>query len=135
MNTTEILETARDLVATGWIQGAAAQTRKSKRLLNGKLLSVSPFDDEACKFCADGAISRAVGQVVHRKHVELCQAPRRVLASLIREEYRAQSLRGLEPLSDIAVITGWNDHPDRTQAEVVVMFNRAINHAKKVQES
>ena len=124
-STVEILKKARAFLENGWIQGNAAMTYWNQRTRNGNYLSVSPFHERACRFCADGAISAAIGQ----KRRNLWGKPRRILADLIREEYRTRSLKGVESLSDIVVIAGWNDHPDRTQDEVLAMFDRAIEAA------
>lgn len=96
----EVLEGARDLVARpgGWTQGCSARTAKGN--------PIGSKSDKAACFCAVGAIQRVAGR--------------------IRGINYAEAVTALGFAAGNAYIVHWNDAPYRTQAEVVVAFDRAI---------
>lgn len=103
MSVKEDLVAARALVATGWTQGASALT------VNGT--ETSPRASNAVCWCSVGAI---FGGMQHASPDD--EAQRFHLA-------KKALLPGGDPLSQ------WNDAPGRTQAEVIALFDRAIEEA------
>jgi hypothetical protein len=91
--TSELITAGADrLERMGWCQGSFAQDKNDQ--------SVPPDDEEACSFCAVGAM-RAVGQNV-----------------LIGRAIHALSLAASR------TITRWNDDPGRTKDEVIALMRR-----------
>lgn len=95
----DILRVARGYVADGWTQGELAR--------DGERISRMPWDPRACSFCMRGAVVKAVGSIEIRgdagvAHKALCDA--------------IGSKR----------IPKWNDAANRTKAEVLAAFDRAI---------
>ena len=106
MNTVEILRAARDKIAApgGWTRLANARDARGTRVP-----SQSP---RAVCFCAIGAIGSQV--------------------ELFGEEFWKAAKKVEEVIQGIGYhrIPDWNDHPSRTQEEVVEIFDRAIFNAK-----
>ena len=73
--------------------------------------SVSPEDPSAVQWCAIGAIRKAASEIqetdVERTHIE-------------------PALNAIIDLYDLYDLGVWNDHPDRTHAEVLSLFDRTI---------
>lgn len=102
----DVMRHARDLVAGGWTQGAAAR--------NAAGLQVPPGARDACRFCAVGAIRRASRLARGNPGVDL-------------DLMLAQAVGvGTE-----SCVVRWNDEPGRKQAEVVAAFDRAIEAMTK----
>lgn len=93
----ETLKEARALIAQGWTQGCAARDAEGN--------DVNSVDISAVSFCIYGACRRA--SVGRRK-----------------ESYKL-STNALRDAGMINLST-WNDAPDRTQADVLALFDRAI---------
>ncbi len=101
MTTVEILRAARELVARGWTQGTPARDTSGD--------CVSPRSPAAVCWCALGAIAASSG-------TPAWAVPPEVRSAL------ALALPGDWGKCRIAM---WNDHPLRTQAEAVAVFDRA----------
>jgi hypothetical protein len=104
MTTAQILRDAAALVEKGWTQGCAA------REIDGVFTGFS--SGKASCWCVSGAIARAIydlgGDVGSRSSVYP------YLWTAIGTKFQA----------------GWNDSPDRTQAEVVAALLRAAELAE-----
>ena len=97
-NTKTVLENARALVANGWTQGAFARTESG-------LICDDVMHDRATSFCILGAIERS--------------------AQNWFEDTSARKI--MRKATDERITLGcWNDAPERTQAEVLAAFDRAI---------
>lgn len=109
MTTLQVLERARELIARpgGWTQGAMA--RRADGSIAASLDPVS-----GCSFCAGGAVLRATNE---RWEIDAGFTIQR--AALI-------SVKKAAGVALADAIACWNDDPDRTQAEVVDAFDRAI---------
>lgn len=121
-----ILEAARAKIADpdNWVKGHNARDADDNR--------VSPESDEACKFCASGAIKAARHDLR-----ETCRsspgtntyaqsANARILLgqALTNRSYIPSSIAG-------RCIIKFNDWPDTTHADVMKAFDKAIALAKK----
>lgn len=104
----DILSAARELIAKDgvWTQGAYA------RDVNGD--EVSESSTAAVCFCSVGALHRAGGR--HQ-------------AGTLRTIKEAVNMLSEGLLSDGLHLENWNDEPNRTQAEVVALFDRTISKA------
>jgi hypothetical protein len=98
-STKQILVEARELIARGWAQKHLATDAFGRKVL--------PWEPAAECWCSYGAIAFAVGDGVG-------------IASACAE------LRSAIGHGDIVP---WNDAPERTQAEVLAAFDRAIAEA------
>lgn len=110
----DVLNYAADLVAKpgAWIQGDYARSASDR--------SVASTSDEAVCFCAVGAVIAARDRLNARGLATTCDIvihARRVLQPGVHDAE-------LDPLSQ------WNDHPDRTQEEVVDVLRRAAQVAR-----
>lgn len=94
----EVLEAAADLLEKpgAWTQGSFARTASGA--------SESPFSPAASCFCLRGA---------------LCRVSNRRLHDLLEVETKALGF------PTAAAMARWNDHPSRTQAEVVAALRQA----------
>jgi len=105
MQTRAILTKARELVTAGWTQSVNAVDENDEE--------VTTSDSTACKFCVYGAI----------------------FAASQRLGYAPYSQRAVDAFSQAmfgnvsGLIAGWNDAPERTQADVVAAFDKAIAEA------
>lgn len=100
----EVLASAMELVMLRWCQGSNA------RDAYGDIVpAASP---KACSWCAAGAITAVSPQ-------SLRGPAHRCLSAAI----------GSDP-HDTGVPILWNDHPDRTQAEVIAALARSVDHAE-----
>jgi hypothetical protein len=99
----KILNRAGDICADGWCQG------KDKKVIDGK----------ECR-CAVAAIQAAGIEIDRSKEFDAYDA--------MLETIRRSGFDFSPHLSPI--VSEWNDKPDRTQAEVVVMFRKAAEEAK-----
>jgi hypothetical protein len=94
----EVLTRARALVERGWTQRASARNERGE--------IVAAASDDACSWCAMAALAFAAnGAPYYPAHMALRAA-----------------IFGREG----GPIPRWNDAPERTQAEVVAAFDRAI---------
>ena len=100
----DALVRARGLVERGWCQGWFARDADGY-----EVAAVSP---QACRFCALGAIRHATNVFVEGDNC-------------IRLVLRAG---GNEALGDLFT---WNDAPERTQADVLALYDRAIALARE----
>jgi hypothetical protein len=102
----EILRRARDLVAFGWCQRVDAQDAEHR--------SVEPWSSRACYWSLLGALAAAM-DAPREGHADspALVAELRLALVAVSETISAWSLQG------------WNDEPDRTQAEVVEMLTAA----------
>ena len=98
----DILTAARDLVSKGWTQDA----------MKMKHIGESHFS-----YCATGAISAAV----HKRHSPHATWRSRKIGSEVRA-----AIDALRCITGQYSLTYWNDHPDRTQEQVVHVFDAAI---------
>ena len=101
MSAVETLRKARELLTP---EGAWGQGRDAE---NAAGLPCSPGDEGAVCWCSYGAMNRA-GQ-----------------AEKARPFFMAAT-----GADDYAGVVGWNDAPDRTHAEVLAAFDRAIELAE-----
>ena len=97
MKASEVLKKALAKIEQGWVQGVFARDKDGK-----------PTDyasDEACVWCASGAIKAVNGGV-------FLDAAAVFLERVIPRGY--------------VDVPDWNDAPERTQAEVIEAFKKAI---------
>ena len=121
VETLEALQRARALVARSWIQGRFVWPEGTK-------------DGEPWSFCASGALGHVLG-LEEERQVERTEAYGLLVAAAVPDPAEVVQVR----LYDGAVLeigraeTGflhhWNDRPERTQAEVVAAYDRAIEAA------
>lgn len=97
------LAKARELVAAGWCQGNTA--------INATGAPVNASSPEVARVCAMGAMDRAG---------DWANDPKRTSAM-------AEALYGV--LNNDSIVD-WNDAPERTQAEVLAAFDKAIAAAR-----
>ena len=103
----QILTEARALIEKGWTQGKLAKNVWGHQ--------VRYDDPDACAFCSLGALRKAV----HKINPDLYPKLRHQLALAIGEDPSAGS--------EYYQVVRFNDAPGRTQAEVLAMFDKAIN--------
>jgi hypothetical protein len=101
----QLLQQARKLVARGWCQGSDARDS------NGA--GVEPWDPQAASWSLLGALVAAV-------ELEAAASGEIPLSEL------AAALNPLADLVDTDSLAAWNDKPDRSQAEVVAVLDRAV---------
>ena len=101
----EALRGAKSLVANGWIKHWPAQTATGRR--------VDYKAPDACSFCAAAATARASG-------------------GMSTPVYK-RAMRLLEAAAEGWVLSDWNDAPDRTQSDVLALFDKAIALAEQNQ--
>lgn len=105
--TRDVLVRARGLIEQGWCQGVGARDARGHEV--GALMR------EACSWCTLGALSRAL---------DLSNT----------DAYGVDYTRAREAIADAIgrdcdggrAIAVWNDHRERTQADVLAAFDRAI---------
>lgn len=109
MNTLQILIEARKLIEKPerWIQHDYARDADGGE--------VTPDDSDATCFCMLGALARSAHAMEHEAH--------RLPAALVL----STTVGGR--------VHHWNDDPDRTHAEVLAAFDRAIARASTESES
>jgi hypothetical protein len=107
MNTLEQLIAARKLVAKNWTQGESA------RNVNG--VATDAFGDDAVSFCALGALRAKAGIPFNYEAVEALAAATPGIPLLIK--------------SPETTITRFNDEADTIQADVLALYDRAIQEA------
>ncbi|MGD9890972.1 MAG: hypothetical protein AB7R89_28275 [Dehalococcoidia bacterium] len=100
-----VLRRARELIATGWAQGWYA------RSINGRRARVS--SPKATSFCILGAISLASDEVSPAGYDLYIRTVTQV--------------GGFVSDRDVA---GWNDAPERTQADVLALLDSLIEDAE-----
>jgi hypothetical protein len=101
MTTREVLIAARGLIAKGWTQGSFARASDG--------VGTSFNDHDACSWCSLGALMAATPVAFDRG----------IAMSCLRDAIgRDANGRGSIQL--------WNDAPERTQAEVLAAFDKAI---------
>ncbi len=98
--TLDCLRAARDLVQKGWCQGALARNQLGE--------AVQEFSDEAIEVCTMGAILRA-----GRGNPHAIAAGWNVVGRVVGPK-----------------MGEWNDREHRTQAQVIGLFDRAIELAQ-----
>lgn len=108
----EILRDARALIEHGWCQDSAA--------VDARGVAVDPTARSACAWCVSGALNRALHTPNH---------DRRDYFTFFRARAALAQIVGADP-AVIGQIVVWNDHPERTQAEVLAAFDRAIAAAE-----
>lgn len=113
--TSSILKEARELIAKGWCQGALAATKAGKPTHPGSI--------DAAQFCSLGALWRCSFGSVSLGYDTAERFLYQILASLTTKKS-----------TDVADIELWNDHPKRTQVEVLELFDIAIINAEAVGE-
>lgn len=105
MNLTELLISARGYVERGWTQDVGAR--------NALGAECDPCDARAASWCTAGAVYAAGGGVT----------------SLV---FLARELMGLGMMEvERDSLSNWNDDPARTKAEVLALFDRAIERSKE----
>lgn len=119
----ELLKEARNYIANGWIKQKYAGDRDG----NG----TDTYDDNAVCFCALGAIERAANKLYESFPEDLIT---QIISSPIYLEEEAVKLIDAEIPQDQRVsarsasrrVILWNDHIDRTQEDVLKVFDAAI---------
>ena len=106
--TPTLLRKARALVLQGWTQGHGAKTHDGRPTMTHLT--------EATSFCTIGAAMRVFTRGNYRYPV---------YAAATDLLCRGAGVSGFPEL------TVWNDHPDRTQADVLDLYTRAIARAKE----
>lgn len=102
MTLREVLVEARGLIAHGWTQYAVARDTYEQ--------PVPATSTDACRWCATGAITRAVR---------------------LANESDLLFMAAVGAVAPNRSITRWNDAPGRTQAEVLEAFDSAIERAER----
>lgn len=102
MTTVDVLIKARALVAQGWAQGAEALDK------NG--CAVSHTAATAVAWCLDGALTRA-SRPTSRNWILSYWPARAAVKAFLAGQNR---------------LAGWNDDPERTQADVLALLDAAI---------
>lgn len=93
LNAAEILEAAAFVIGTGhWCQGQEAR--------NGRGVPVSPYSDEACRWCAEGALTTANKSLRYPS-----------------ETYEI-AIKAMRKIIETHVVAWWNDEPKRAAEEV-----------------
>lgn len=100
MTDMEVLTAARTLVAKGWTRAAEARTADGSWC--------DAFASNATQFCVFGALQRVCGRVDNR----LCAYLRQFLPN------------------EFLWLSDYNDAPTTTQADVLALFDRAIQEAQ-----
>ena len=113
----QILEIATDLVEKGWIKNCYAMDDENNEC--------SQYLDEACKFCALGALDCATDKV--NGNIQL--VPVQMLAQAIMDGNLSRSYL-VRHKADWTGIADWNDDPDTTHSDVVTAFQAAVELAK-----
>ena len=113
MNTLEVLIAARALVARGWTQRAYARDAQQNKIHD------LTHPDVAC-MCAVGAIIASDSEAVSERGT-ITDSLNALLGSI---EDQTSSRRAFTSASQL--IASWNDAPERTQADVIAAFDRAI---------
>lgn len=118
-NKVQILRRARDLVGQGWTQ------RTGARDANYKVVSFS--DESAVCYCALGAIFRAAYEGL-TEEVGIQRVLKATDLPQVKEIYN-------EIADKVGKWVGvWNDAPDRTQAEVLQVFDEMVFEATPQQD-
>lgn len=113
----EILSATRNLLGDpkAWTQNGWG------RDVNGKLITASLVADErACSWCVDGALRRSAW--LPQRHRGLHQA----YVDSVDHLARAVGI-------DVGDLWDWNDHSQRTHAEVLAALDKAIQLAKEAE--
>lgn len=108
MTRLETLEAARALLARGWTQNVCARNEKGE--------GVGSRAPEAVCWCALGAINAVTSSSFEGAAVRAA-----VYQAIL------DSVRSRHPFLDLS---GWNDRPNRTQEEVLELFDAAIARLK-----
>lgn len=104
MTTLERLERGREMLQRGWCQGALS--RDAEGVDCSAVIETGP----PVSWCMIGAVAGAVND---------CSI---LLYKAIDEIFADECLGGID---------SWNDEPGRTQAEVIAVFDRAIEMARE----
>ena len=99
-----VLINARDLVAKGWTQGCAARNKEGE-----EIGAAGPHATHFCPLGSIIAVSDNYGPLYGAAY---------------------WLFRACLPNFKLNSISKWNDHSDRTQADVVAMFNKAISRGE-----
>lgn len=106
--TPTLLRKARELVRQGWTQGHGARTHDGRPTMTHLI--------EAASFCPLGAALRVFTRGNYRYPV---------YAAATELLFRGAGVTSFHEF------TAWNDHPQRTQAEVLDLYTGAIARAKE----
>ena len=109
LQTLETLRSARALVARGWTQQAMARDAHGVQLIGGNIHPDGHETATPCAWCAWGAICAAAPEGDARETAK----------DAAREALR-------DAVGGWSSVGGWNDKPERTQAEVLAAFDCAI---------
>lgn len=105
------LRAGRERIANGWTKG------KSARTVDGT--SVSPASDSAARFCAVGALDRTSSH------------DNDGMAAIVA---LAAALPGPPARFAVTRLTQFNDDPDTTKADVLALYDRAIEKGGVVRD-
>jgi len=94
----------------GWTQCVSARDK------NGQLVAVS--DEEACQFCASGALYKAY----HLSGLWPCLENTELIFQSIAEANHIKRSRLMDWFRE--AVMSWNDYPERTKKEVVAAFKK-----------
>jgi len=109
LSAAEIVRRAHDLIAFGWCQGADATDAADH--------PVDPWSAHACHWSLLGALAAALG----RPHPDTPESP----ACIAQLRFALVAISDLIPDGSLQ---HWNDHPARTQADVVATLASAQRH-------
>lgn len=107
MDTLELLTRARERIAKGWTQDVAARDWQGR--------AVPARSAEASAWCALGACEAGSE---YRDDTAYCNAAFELMRALLAD--------GPPPMEPELYVAAWNDALDRTQAEVLALYDRAI---------
>ena len=116
MRIVEVLRYAKKLIERGWCQKWSAVDHEKR--------PVDPWDDNACEWCATGAI-RAAAYRIDGNISEYNKT------NFLTQCYIAVERATCHP----GRLVRWNDEPLRTQHEVLSAFSKAITREENVEQS
>lgn len=110
----EELEIAKRLVQKGWTQGVLARDKHGKE--------TREFSPEATCFCVVGACMRAKNDIDPNPFTGI---------AFVDNQNLLRTILTIQNFGEIRFVDEWNDVEDRTQEQVVTLFDKAISMVKK----
>ena len=117
----KLLRTGRENVAMGWCQNVYGYDRDG-----GPVTHVLSLPDKAEKVCILGGIYK--GRPDHTRSVQDALS---VLHHFI-VEFEIERVGEVEARQDVHTLDGWNDDSERTKADVLGVYYKAIKFMKEV---
>ena len=115
----DCVEKATKYLELGWTQKVSARDVSDN--------PVRVYDDEACKYCASGAVRRAAADIYDDPDSNKCHKFIKDTYFFLAMKLPHQDWHILgETILEEEVIISFNDHIGRTQEEVVEFFKSAL---------